>query len=154
MLSLMFGCYALHTPGKACKTYWSVTTSCIYDHDTFVIPQPQHTDTMRRGIKHAKKEETNEKTRIASRCRIFLFHFFHWKVAFQMPASLRKCKIQIFWTAPSVSWRGGQTKDCHICKTLPCTASHSHRPTSPLVQSPNLAAVLVAFCYEELSEVL
>lgn len=52
---------------------------------------------------------------------LFYFNYFHWKVAFQMPASLRKCK----WKSSGQphGWaETGQPRENHICKN---TTLHS-----------------------------
>ncbi len=59
-----------------------------------------------------------------------LFHFFfHWKVAFQMPASLRKCKNANLLDSPSMSWN----KAVIVAHVLPCFIFLSTNKTLTLI---------------------
>lgn len=94
------------------KMRWLVTLYVMSSYNT-IMTLKQNT----------QKRQRNE-MKLPLIFKMSLFHFFHWKIAFQMPASLRKCKMQIFWTAPSVSWNRTRQK---------IFTSAKHNPAQPPV---------------------
>lgn len=74
------------------------TSDCCFIASLSSIEHQQH-------LKKRKKQQEGKESRSSETCfQVQFFYFFHWKVAFQMPASLRTFKMQTFWTAPSVRW--------------------------------------------------
>lgn len=73
-----------------------------------VYKNDSKTEHICRYILHNAGDQKQELRRVEN--YIFFIYFLFWNIAFQMPASLRLCKMRTLLTAPSMSWNRDSQK--------------------------------------------